>query len=332
MTTTSSWAAVGSTTSYPTNLDLLTSPMLRRNVLIFHLGALGDFILTWPLVLALSRIHPQSRIICVTHRQKGQLAEETLRVDSTDIENGWHHLFADSASLPAGPAKLLANAHSIYSFIAAPTDPWAQNVRQLAPEADLFCLDSRPVNPNQHATEQVMAQLATRPAVLESCRQMLRSVLSQGIRRRPNPGDLIVVHPGSGSPEKCWPANHFLDLIRSLRDMDRRVRVLLGDVEIDRWPPSLIDQFRQLAEVACPKTLTELLADISDAASYVGNDSGPSHLAAIIGLPTLCIFGPTNPAVWRPLGPLVTVLQRTPLSSLTPDELIACLRRRNPSE
>ena len=68
--------------------------MLRRNVLIFHSGALGDFILTWPLALALGRLFPQSRVFYVTARQKGLLAERVLRVESVDVETGWHHLFS----------------------------------------------------------------------------------------------------------------------------------------------------------------------------------------------------------------------------------------------
>lgn len=49
---------------------------MLRNVLIFHAGALGDFVRSWPLGLALGRLYPQSRVIYITHRQKGQLAEE----------------------------------------------------------------------------------------------------------------------------------------------------------------------------------------------------------------------------------------------------------------
>jgi len=48
--------------------------VLKRNVVIFHQAALGDFIITWPLAMALSRVFPQSRIIYVTHSQKGALA------------------------------------------------------------------------------------------------------------------------------------------------------------------------------------------------------------------------------------------------------------------
>ena len=50
--------------------------------------------------LALGRLHPQSRIIVVTHASKGALAEAALRVESTDIEQGWHALFADNPAPP----------------------------------------------------------------------------------------------------------------------------------------------------------------------------------------------------------------------------------------
>src|ERR1700722_19863476 len=79
--------------------------MLRRNVLIFHAGALGDFILTWPLALALGRLYPQSRIIYVTASEKGALAAKVLRVESTDVEQGWNHLFGEAAALSEATRK-----------------------------------------------------------------------------------------------------------------------------------------------------------------------------------------------------------------------------------
>src|SRR5688500_10724765 len=78
--------------SLPNEAVVKCRSMLRRNVLIFHAGALGDFVLSWPLALALGRLYPQSRVIYVTAGQKGALAERVLRVDSTDIESGWHEI------------------------------------------------------------------------------------------------------------------------------------------------------------------------------------------------------------------------------------------------
>src|SRR5688572_16341589 len=104
---------------------------LRRNILLFHQGALGDFILTWPVALALARIHPQSRIFYVTHSQKGKLAERALRVEWSDAEAGWHTLFgggsAGAAALPEAPGRLLAGAHSVVSFLSSPDSPFVDN-------------------------------------------------------------------------------------------------------------------------------------------------------------------------------------------------------------
>ena len=55
---------------------------------------------------------------------------------------------------------------------------------------------------------------------------------------------------------------------------------------------------------------------LTGAGGYVGHDSGPTHLAAMIGLPTLALFGPTDPAIWSPLGPRVQCLRHEPLDKL----------------
>src|SRR5436190_22036945 len=116
----------------------------RRNVLIFHAAALGDFVLTWPLAMALSRLYPHSRIVYVTHPSKAALAERLLGVESSDIESGWHPLFSESADLPEKPAKLLHSSHSIFSFLSSGNDPWARNVMKLAPQTKLTTLAARP--------------------------------------------------------------------------------------------------------------------------------------------------------------------------------------------
>src|SRR5437763_6360589 len=108
--------------------------MLRRNVLILHTGALGDFVLCWPLALALGRIQPQSRIIVVTQASKGALAEAALRCESADIESGWSGLFALGGSVEGVAEKLLAGANWIYSFMFRAKDHAAVNLHRLAPE------------------------------------------------------------------------------------------------------------------------------------------------------------------------------------------------------
>src|SRR4051812_35885880 len=127
-------------------LSLYTSRMLpRRNCLVLHSGALGDFVLSWPLVMALGRIHPQSRIIVVTAAGKGQLAEAALRVESADIEMGWHSLFAARAEVPETVARMLGAAHGVYSFVSSEGDVASANLKRVAGDgAQVVSLAPRP--------------------------------------------------------------------------------------------------------------------------------------------------------------------------------------------
>ena len=53
----------------------------------------------------------------------------------------------------------------------------------------------------------------------------------------------------------------------------------------------------------------QLAAVLESATLYLGNDSGPTHLSAAVGAPTIALFGPTNPATWSPRGENVTILE-----------------------
>ena len=55
-------------------------------------------------------------------------------------------------------------------------------------------------------------------------------------------------------------------------------------------------------------SLESLVEQMLSASAYIGNDAGPTHLAAQLGLPTTALFGPTDPEVWAPRGPQVNVI------------------------
>jgi ADP-heptose:LPS heptosyltransferase len=292
---------------------------LRRNVLIFHLGAIGDFILTWPLAMALGRLHPQSRILYITHGQKGELAERVLRVEWADIEEGWHHLFGPEPRVPEAVVRRLSAAHSICSFIARPDDIWTRNARALShAETQLLTLEPRPpAGYARHATDFLIEQLESTPALKSATEQMRRAARQRGAcSRGPDEGH-IVIHPGSGGERKNWPRHHFVELIERLRRAGKRVRVVLGDVEAEKWSPADVSAFEAAADqVVRPTRLTELMDVVGRASVVVANDSGPAHLAGICSVPTVVLFGPTDPAVWAPLGPAVTTLRGEPIETI----------------
>lgn len=283
---------------------------LRRNILIFHQGALGDFVVTWPLAMGLARVFAQSRIFYVTAGQKGALAEKALRVESADVENGWHQLFSDEPKLPEPSAKLLAGAQQVISFVGGDSDTWTKNVSKIAPEAPLIHLSTIPPESFQgHATEYLLEQLKPHSVIAAALGQMLQSVRARGLALCRPAGRTVVLHPGAGSGKKCWGPAQFLELAGMLKAAGRPVQVVLGEVELERWPAAMIESFSKVAEIRRPASLVELLQTISGASAFVGNDSGPGHLAGIIGVRTISIFGPKDPIRWRPLGPHVSILQ-----------------------
>ena len=299
--------------------------MLRRNILIFHQAALGDFVLSWPLALALGRLYPQSRIIYVAQSQKGKLAEKAIRTESIDVETGWHHLHGDPSSLPDAAKRTLENAHSIFSFISAEGDFWSNNVRALAPEAKLITITSRPAETDPfagHITQWIAEQLTSVPIIKTGLDQIMRSIAQRGVGYKRSPEGTLCIHPGGGSEKKRWPAKHFLQLVRKLVKTRRHVRVLIGEVEREQLPKEDLDHFAAVAELVEPKTYLELLDHLGTADALICNDTGPGHLAGIIGTPTFSLFGPaSNPDRWRPIGPHVHVKTANDLNHLAVDEV-----------
>ncbi len=105
--------------------------------------------------------------------------------------------------------------------------------------------------------------------------------------------DFIVIHPFASSPSKRWP----LDLFREAAALlPCPVRWLAGPEE-------------RLDEAVRINDLYELACWLSRARLYIGNDSGISHLAAAVGVPTLAIFLASDPLVWAPRGQHVRVLE-----------------------
>lgn len=107
----------------------------------------------------------------------------------------------------------------------------------------------------------------------------------------------IVLHSGAGQPTRIWPLERFADLAGRLRRAGRHVRVLGDQAQIPAW-----HRLGEPAAVA-PADARALLDALSDAALFVGNDSGPGHAAALCGVPTFTIFGPQLPALFAPTHP-----------------------------
>ena len=266
--------------------------------LVFHQAALGDFVLTFPLLQALP-----GRTEVIAPWSKAWLAQTVCEdVRAMDIElfefSRLHTPGGPSAVSPA-VAELFSAAERVISFVSNGGDAWSANMARLTPRAKLaFCLPRPSDDWTGHVCDWHRTQLQEQGIDLPDV----------PAPQRPLTDGPILIHPGSGGADKCWPIDRFEHLMTALRDMDRRVLPVLGEVEVERWPKPVLEHWVREHGAALPRTLDDLYQLIDQAGSYVGNDAGPTHLAAQLGVPTVALFGPTDPQRWKPIGASVTVI------------------------
>ena len=117
----------------------------------------------------------------------------------------------------------------------------------------------------------------------------------------------MVIQPGSGGTKKCWHLENFLAVAKELDSRGAEVIFLLGPAETERYSEETIEKISGFGKCLTDLSLTQVLGLLSCVDGFIGNDSGITHLAAALGVRTYSIFGPTNPEVYKSIGPDVTV-------------------------
>jgi heptosyltransferase-3 len=109
---------------------------------------------------------------------------------------------------------------------------------------------------------------------------------------QPSGSGPAVIHPVAATPAKTWPAARFLTVAAHLRQIGFDP-VFIGAAADDLAP------FRDFRTIP-GAPLSEIKRLLASASLFVGNDSGPAHMAAAFGLPVIVIFGASDPAIWGP--------------------------------
>lgn len=122
----------------------------------------------------------------------------------------------------------------------------------------------------------------------------------------------ILVHPGSGGRQKCCPLEALESVVTELSDRGTRVNWIIGPDELERDGLKLQKRLERTCEVLFQESVERAADHIAAADAFLGNDAGMTHVAALAGIRTVALFGPTDPRVWRPIGPDVRVMPFPP--------------------
>jgi len=314
----------------------------RLRALIYRPGSLGDTLVSLPAIAEIRRQYPSHRLTLLTERP----VAGSTRVSPWTIlkETGWFddvHFYVVKPATPADKWRNISLALRLrgvgYDHIFSLAPP--RTSRQLRVDAWIFraVVGSRryhsartpswppaaELTPGEHeglrllrivdpdAGEQALGsyRLPLPAAEREESHQLLNAL---GVR----PDQILVgIAPGSGRSTTTWPADRFAAvgnaLLRQFSDLvllaigGSRERSLCGELCAE-WGPRSHNLAGELSVFGSASVM-------SRCATFIGNDSGPTHLAAMVGIPCVAIFSARNaPGQWTPLGDHHVVLEDRP--------------------
>jgi ADP-heptose:LPS heptosyltransferase len=286
-----------------------------QSVLVIHQGALGDFILALPALETVRKAFPQAKSVIMGYPRILELveerfyAEEILSID----QKGMASFFVREGSLDSTLSQFFKRFALIVVFGKDGEGAVIGNLRRVCEGRILHINSVPPWDEKIHLTDHLLKQFVqygfpaseSNPKLYlkESDREWARDFWrSKGVTPEER-SRVMILHPGSGSKKKVWHLDGFLDLAHTLQDrLGSKIFIVLGPAE-GREVQKAFERMEPTAPVlAKGLTLLQLASVMEGCWFFVGNDSGISHLAAALGLPTLTIFGPTEPRIWSPRG------------------------------
>jgi heptosyltransferase III len=285
-----------------------------RRILVLRGGALGDFIVTLPALALLRQRWPDARIELAGNATAAEVARARGMIDAahSQHEARWGALYG-AAPLPAEFGAWLARFDLVVNYWPDPDGELHRRFPARDGQVFLSAAAMPTIAPAaaHYASALKPLGLETRDffCLIESDAIALhpRAIDVRAIRRAVAADAPIAIHPGSGSPRKNWPLERWAALATWLRDeFAARLLIITGEAEDQAALASLA----AVAERAHALPLKELAARLRGCRLFLGHDSGVSHLAAACGVPSVLLFGPTDPAMWAPPATHVTVLRR----------------------
>ncbi len=291
-------------------------------ILVIRGGAIGDFILTLPVFAALRSQFPDTHLTLLGYPHIAQLAlagglvDEIRSIEARPLAS----FFVSRGDPDAALAEFFCSFHIIVSYLYDPDEYFQQNVRRNN-RAQFIAGPHRPDEQQRIPASAVFLKPLERLAIFDAPATPHLQI-QPGTADDLPPGDWVAAHPGSGSEKKNWPEDRWAELLRRILNTNPATRVLLiaGEADGDK-PRRLASQLpAERIRLALNLPLPRLAQLLQSCRCYLGHDSGISHLASAIGLPTLLFWGDTIEEIWRPPGPKNQVLKHASgLSNLPVD-------------
>jgi len=273
--------------------------------LIHHSGALGDTLLSFPCFHA---IKADSETLHFAGRTDiAALLNETGIADASDASDRavWTPLYASGISAALEYLKQFERA---FVFTADPDSAIVENIRASIPRTHTV-RTIPPIGSSipialfrllQVCPNPLPAFVSPRLHIPRMHQEYARSSLQSAATNTAS--QLIAIHPGSGGKSKCWPLERFFELVDTVQSVFSPTVVFFSGPAEDDVFKKRISRFASSRDNILHIQDTKLIhasAILCLCTLFIGNDSGFSHLASAVHCPTITLFGPTDPKLWK---------------------------------
>ncbi len=304
------------------------------NIVVIRQGAIGDSLLSFPVLSALRTQYTNPHITFIGNPNTLQLAktwgiaEEVFNYE----DRLWDEVFSSEGIQSANLHELFQKTDLVICWATDRGSVVRPNLLKVGVKEVIIGPWCATEDATKHMVEYLAEPLGLKVNVAEYV--VSATGWSNGFHPYNPP---IAIQPGSSAAPRCWPAASFAVVINKLLRLNYPVLLIAGPSEarilkemrkhISRPPKA------EMLSVLQNAPLLEVAQRLQQCRYFLGNDSGIGHLAGLLGIPTLILFGPTSfiampPIAMHPVGPRVEVIQEKPLKRLPPDRVIEHMLRR----
>ena len=282
-----------------------------NRILVIRGGAIGDFVLTLPAIRLLRDRFPNAHLEILGYKHIAALALKRFYANAIrSIESAsLAKFFAKDSQLPTELLDYFGAFDLILSYLSDPDEIFETNVKKS--RAETFLAGPSKLDNSEHAAFQLARPLAALGLSLKDPAAHLFPANDD--RRAVSPllekcGEMIALHPGSGSETKNWPLENWIELGDALLAKGRDLIIIAGEADTARTEQLRTEWKGKPVRFAETLPLPHLAA-LLEGSFFIGHDSGISHIAAAAGARCLLLFGRTDPSIWAPANEKVTVLR-----------------------
>ena len=309
-------------------------PPPAARVLVVKLGALGDFLQAIGPMQAIRATYPEARITLLTTAPFRKLAEASGLFDAILIDSRpsfWNlaGVLDLRAALRGTRADLVfdlqtSDRSSTYRRLFWPDRPLWSGIA-----AGCSHPHANPARDAMHTVDRQKEQLAA-TGISDVPLADLSFIGDDAVGDLSLPGRFVLLAPGGAPhrPEKRWPAANFAELAARLQAAGLTPVVLGTEAEAEA-ERAILERCPEAVSLIGKTTLLQIAPLARRAAGAIGNDTGPMHFVSLSGCPSVVLYShASDPALCAQKGPSVTILRRSDLRDLPPEEVFAALKPR----